>query len=293
MIARRRDGTLVETYDGEKGAISFLYEHPLGRQLLKLLVQPWVSRVAGAFLSIPLSRVLIGPFVKKNQIDLGDYPEARYRSFNEFFSRRIIPSRRLVFGDTGTLIAPCDGKLTAIEISGDNRFTVKGVTYTLDTLLRSRDLAEKYRGGTLLLFRLTVDDYHRYCWPFDGVPGKQNRIQGLYHTVNPLAAEKMPIYRENTREYLEIETEHFGTALVMEVGALLVGKIRNHPLPGPVHRGQEKGYFQFGGSTVILLLGPEAVQLDQDIINNSRNGEETVVKMGEQIGYATKIEATV
>lgn len=293
MIARRRDGSLVETYDGEKGAISFLYEHPLGRQLLKLLVKPWVSQVAGAFLSNPLSRVLIGPFVKKNQMDLGDYPEARYRSFNEFFSRKIIPSRRPIFGDAGTLIAPCDGKLTAIEISGDNRFTVKGVTYTLDALLRSRNLAEKYRGGTLLLFRLTVDDYHRYCWPFDGVPGKQNRIQGLYHTVNPLAAEKMPIYRENTREYLEIETECFGTALMMEVGALLVGRIRNHPMEAPVHRGQEKGYFQFGGSTVILMLGPEAVRLDQDIICNSQNGEETVVKMGEQIGYAKKIEATV
>lgn len=293
MIARRRDGSLVETYDGEKGTISFLYEHPLGQQLLKLLVQPWVSRVAGAFLSLPLSRFLIGPFVRKNQMDLSDYPETRYHTFNAFFSRKIIPSRRPVFGDAETLIAPCDGKLTAIEISGDNRFSVKGVNYTLDTLLGSCDLAEKYKGGTLLLFRLTVDDYHRYCWPFDGVPGEQNRIQGAYHTVNPLAAEKRPIYRENTREYLEIETERFGTALMMEVGALLVGRIRNHALTGPVYRGQEKGYFQFGGSTVILLLEPEAVRLDQDILCNSRNGEETVVKMGEQIGYETEIEAAV
>lgn len=293
MIARRRDGALVETYDGERGMLAFLYTTGPGRLILKLLIQPWVSRGVGAFLSTPLSKPMIGPFVRKNNMDLSDYPASAYSSFNDFFARKIDPARRAVPGDRQVLIAPCDGKLTAIEIGQDNRFFVKGVVYTLDTLLWSCDLAEKYRGGTLLLFRLTVDDYHRYCWPFAGTPGEPKRIPGVYHTVNPLAAEKMPIYRENTREYLEIETECFGRALMMEVGALLVGRIQNHPILGTVHRGQEKGYFQFGGSTVILLLGPNTVQLDQDIIRNSRNGEETVVKMGEQIGYATKIGACV
>lgn len=293
MIARRRDGSLVETYDGERGTIQFLYDTRIGRGLLRILVRPWVSKLVGGILSLRLSKVLIAPFVRKNQLDLSDYPQVSYGSFNEFFSRTILQDRRPVCGDVDSLIAPCDGKLTAIEISGDNRFTVKGVTYTLDTLLRSRELAEKYRGGTLLLFRLTVDDYHRYCWPFDGVPGKQKKIPGVFHTVNPLAAEKRAIYRENTREYVVLETERFGTALMMEVGALLVGKIHNHPLEAPMHRGQEKGYFQFGGSTVILLLEPETVQLDLDIVENSRNGEETLVKMGEQIGYERKVAATL
>lgn len=289
MIARRRDGTLVETYDGERGMIRFLYDTGVGRRVLRVLVRPWVSKGAGVLLSLSLSRFLIAPFVRRNQIDLSDYPKTRYKSFNAFFSRNILPEKRPISSEERILIAPCDGKLTAIDIRDDSCFSIKGVTYTLDTLLRSCDLAEKYSGGTLLLFRLTVDDYHRYCWPFEGTTGNWERIPGVFHTVNPLAAERSTIYRENTREYVELETVHFGTAVMMEVGALLVGKIQNHPMPIFVYRGQEKGYFQFGGSTVILLLEPNAVMLDSDIVINSRNGEETVVKMGEGIGYATKI----
>lgn len=290
MIARTRTGALVETYDGEKGAIAFLYENPLGQQLLKLLVQPWVSRGAGAFLSTGLSRLLIGPFVRKNGLDLSDYQQTAYPSFNAFFSRSILPERRPVAAEEGALVAPCDGKLTVMDISQDLCFSVKGAPYTLESLLRDENVAERYRGGKLLLFRLTVDDYHRYSFPVEGTVEKERRIQGVYHTVNPLAAEKRPIYRENTREYTFIHSKNFGTMVMMEVGALLVGRIRNLPVDGPVQRGQEKGYFQFGGSTVILILEREKAELDGDILSNSRNGEETIVKMGERIGYAREIQ---
>lgn len=286
MIARTRNGALVETYDGEKGAISFLYENPMGQQLLKLLIQPWVSRLAGAFLSTRLSRWLIGPFVRKNRLELSDYPQKDYGSFNDFFSRTILPGRRPLAEGEGVLVAPCDGKLTVMEISEELRFFVKGAPYTLERLLRDGTLAEGYRGGKLLLFRLSVDDYHRYCFPVTGTVETGLRIQGVYHTVNPLAAEKRPIYRENTREYVSIQTQDMGNLLMMEVGAMLVGRIRNHHVEGPVQRGQEKGYFQFGGSTVILILEPGRVEIDEDLLSNSRNGEETIVKMGERIGYA-------
>lgn len=284
MNSRTRDGRLVETYDGQGSMIRFLYEKPLGQQLLKLLIRPGVSKAAGWCLSRSPSRLLVGPFVRKNRLDLTDYPERKYKSFNDFFTREIRPGRRPVDEDACHLIAPCDSKLTAIPIAPDARFSVKGVEYTLESLLRDQELSDRYQGGMLLLFRLSVDDYHRYCYVADGRKSGNVRIPGVFHTVSPHAAEKLPIYRENTREYSLLETWAFGTVLMMEVGALLVGRICNHHQAAKVCRGQEKGMFLFGGSTVLLLLERDRVRLDADILKNSEGGEETIVKMGERIG---------
>ena len=284
MNSRTRDGRLVNTYDGQGTVIRFLYEKPLGQQLLKLLIRPGVSKAAGWCLSRGPSRLFVGPFVRKNRLDLTDYPERKYKSFNDFFTREIYPGRRPVDQDASHLIAPCDSKLTAIPITPEARFSVKGVEYTLESLLRDQGLSDRYQGGMLLLFRLSVDDYHRYCYVADGIKSENVRIPGVFHTVSPHAAEKLPIYRENTREYSLLETRQFGTVLMMEVGALLVGKIQNHHQAAEVRRGQEKGLFQFGGSTVLLLLEPGRVRLDADILKNSEGGEETIVKMGERIG---------
>lgn len=286
MNSRTRDGNLVDTYDGQGGAIRFLYEKPIGQQLLKLLIRPGVSKAAGWFLSRRVSCVFVEPFIRKNGLDMSDYPDRKYRSFNDFFTRSILPGRRNVDADIDHLIAPCDSKLTAISITPDARFSIKGVEYTLESLLRDQELSGRYQGGTLLLFRLSVDDYHRYCYVADGRKSDNVRIAGVFHTVSPHAAEKVSIYRENTREYSLLETARFGTVLMMEVGALLVGRIRNHHRAAEVQRGQEKGMFEFGGSTVVLLLERDRVRLDEDILKNSARGEETIVKMGEKIGTA-------
>lgn len=286
MNSRTRDGRLVETYDGQGGIIRFLYEKPLGQQLLKLLIRPGVSKAAGWALSRRVSCLLVGPFIRKNGLDMSDYPDRRYRSFNDFFTRSILPGRRCVDENPEHFIAPCDSKLTAISITPDARFSIKGVEYTLERLLRDRVLAECYQGGTLLLFRLSVDDYHRYCYIADGRKSDNVQIPGVFHTVSPHAAEKRPIYRENTREYSLLKTECFGTVLMMEVGALLVGRICNHHQAAEVRRGQEKGLFEFGGSTVVLLLERDRLWPDEDILKNSAVGEETIVKMGEKIGTA-------
>ena len=135
-----------------------------------------------------------------------------------------------------------------------------------------------------MIFRLTVDDYHRYCYVDNGTKEDNIFIPGVLHTVNPIANDHYPIYKENSREYTILHSEVFGDIVVMEVGALLVGKIVNHHGKARVTRGQEKGYFQFGGSTVVMLLKADTVQVDEDIIENSRKGYETIVKMGEKIG---------
>ena len=138
----------------------------------------------------------------------------------------------------------------------------------------------------MLIFRLTVDDYHRYCYVADGTREDFISIPGILHTVNPIANDYFPIYKENAREYCVLHTHEFGDILIMEVGALLVGKIVNHPLPPQVQRGQEKGCFRFGGSTIVLLFQRNAVRVDTDIVSNSHSDYETVVKYGEKIGVS-------
>ena len=129
-----------------------------------------------------------------------------------------------------------------------------------------------------------VDDYHRYCYAADGRKSGQRKIAGILHTVNPVANDVCPIYKMNSREYCLIKTEQFGTLLQMEVGALMVGKISNNQQGlGFVHKGVEKGRFEFGGSTIILLTQKNVVIPDRDLLEHTGSGMETLVKMGEQI----------
>ena len=193
-------------------------------------------------------------------------------------------------GDADTLISPCDGKLSVYPIDGKRRFSIKGTEYTVDSLLRSGHMARRYQGGYACIFRLTVDDYHRYCYVDNGRKSMNIRIPGVFHTVNPAANEVCPIYKENTREFSLLQSEHFKVVLMMEVGALLVGRITNYHEEETVKKGEEKGRFEFGGSTVILLFQKDAVKFDQRFLYNTENGYETIVKMGERLGEAADEE---
>lgn len=284
MKQKDRTGKLIDQPNGQDQMLKKLYGSAVGRAVLKPLVSPVVSKVAGAFLSSRLSVPLIKPFVRKNNIDLSQFEAGPYPNYNEFFARKIRPELRPVDMEPTHLIAPCDSKLTALPISPESRFMLKHTPYTVSSLLKNEELAQKYAGGMALIFRLTVDDYHRYCYMADGCKEEQIKIPGVLHTVNPIANDVYPIYKENSREYSILHTEQFGDVVMMEVGALMVGKIVNHHGKAQVKRGQEKGYFQFGGSTVVLLLEKNRAVIDGDILENSQQGIETVVRMGEKIG---------
>ena len=286
MMQKDRSGHLVAQASGQDKVLRALYGCLPGRMLLKLLTAPALSKAAGAFLSSRFSTFLIEPFVRKNNIDMTQFAPGPYRNYNEFFARPILPEKRPVDADPEHLIAPCDSKLTALPIAPESRFTLKQTPYTVASMLRNEELAARYAGGYALIFRLTVDDYHRYCYMADGEKSENVHIPGVLHTVNPIANDVYPIYKENAREYSILHTERFGDVVMMEVGALLVGKIVNHHGACSVKRGQEKGYFQFGGSTVVLLVEADQIKLDEDILQNSAEGIETVVRMGEKIGLA-------
>ena len=278
-----RQGNILPDDSGGR-LLNIMYGTAFGRAALGVLTKPFVSNIAGALMDSALSRVFIGGFVKKNGIDVASFEERRYRSFNDFFTRRIKSGKRAVDTNADHLISPCDCKLTVYPIEPDSTFEIKGTVYTLDSLLRDGDLAQQYCGGTLLIFRLTVGDYHRYCYIDGGEKSDNVHIDGVYHTVNPIACERYPIYKENTREYCTIDSQAFGRIVMMEVGALMVGRIVNHHRAKTVRRGEEKGMFEFGGSTIVAALQKDKVIIDRDILENTANGFETIVKYGEKIG---------
>lgn len=286
MEWRDRQGNPVPGEEGQDRLLEWLYGTALGRGIVSVMIRPWVSKAAGKVMDSRLSCVAIQPFIRKNHIDMSQFEDRKFRSFNDFFTRRVCQDLRPIDREPSHLISPCDCKLSVFPITHDLQVKVKGTVYTMDSLLRDQELAKWFDGGIFVLLRLTKDDYHRYCYIDDGVKGENIRIPGVFHTVNPAAVSRCPVYRENTREYSLLESQNFGTVLMMEVGAAMVGRIVNCHGAGPVRRGQEKGWFEFGGSTVILCLQKDRVCIDEDLLENARSDIETVVKQGEKIGIA-------
>ena len=231
-----------------------------------------------------ISRCWIKSFVKKAKIDMSDYEERPFVSYNDFFTRKVKDGKRPIDMSVTHFISPCDSKLTVHPIDEKADFLIKDTRYTMESLLKNAELAKKYEGGLLFLFRLSVDDYHRYCYPLSGSKTENHIIKGFFHTVNPLANDVYPIYKENTRSFTIIDNQQFGEIIMMEVGALMVGKIVNYHGAGSVTRGEEKGRFEFGGSTIIVCTKAGKVRVDDDIMKNSEENIETKVKYGEKIG---------
>ena len=284
MRYKDRTGKEVCANGQQDALLQKLYGTALGRKLLSVLVEPVVSKIAGRFMDSGLSAVLVSPFVQKNHIDLSQYEKQEFTSYNDFFTRKICPGSRPFAEAAEAFTAPCDSKLSVYPITAEARFCIKDTQYTMETLTRSKRVAKEYEGGILCVFRLTVDDYHRYAFVDDGEVSREFHIPGVYHTVNPVAGEHYPIYKENTREFCIQKSRHFGHLLLMEVGALLVGRIVNHDVEQTVSRGEEKGYFEFGGSTIILLTQKGAVLPRKNILHRSARGEETCIRQGEKIG---------
>jgi phosphatidylserine decarboxylase len=182
------------------------------------------------------------------------------------------------------LVSPCDGKITYYEVNGATLFKIKNSTYSLNSLIKNKSLAYDFCDGVCLVLRLSLDNYHRYCYIDNAVKSDNRFINGRLHTVNPVVFDKIEVFKENAREYCVLNTENFGKVLYMEVGALLVGKITNYHKESTVKRGQEKGRFEFGGSTIVLFFEKKRIKIDDDIVQNTADGIETVVKMGEKIG---------
>ena len=265
-----------------------LYQTPPGRALLRLLVAPPVSVLAGKLCDSAASAALVDPFISRNRIDLEECRRDSFFSFNDFFTRQLRPGSRPVDPTPEALISPSDGYAAAFPIGPDTLLLIKNTSYTVAELLGGdQELAARFEGGFCCVVRLVPQNYHRYCYVDGGLREPGRRIEGLLHTVHPVAHRRGRFLATNTREYTLLHSEHFGQLIQIEVGAMMVGRIVNLQTGlCAVARGQEKGYFEFGGSTVVLLLQKDSVQLNEVLLQAGREGGEIPVRQGQTIGRA-------
>lgn len=282
-MIKDRNGEIVVTNEKQNILLKKLYGTVCGRVILKSLTAPAVSKAAGAFMDSRLSVPLIKRFIKSSGIDTSQYVMKKFRSYNEFFTRRVKRGMRPIDRMPSHFISPCDSKLTVYKIGKSSVFRIKGSRYRVSDLIQNDFLAKRYEGGYCMIFRLEVDDYHRYCYIDSGTKTENTFINGELHTVNPIALEHYNIYKRNCREYTVLHTENFGDVVQVEVGAMMVGRIVNRHGAAEVVRGEEKGKFEFGGSTIVLLVQEDLIRIDDDILRNSAESIETVVKYGEKV----------
>ena len=265
-------------------SVKYLYDTKIGGLILKVSTCRFVSKIAGWYLDTRLSKWLIKKYIKNNSIDMSQFIEEEYKCFNDFFTRRIKQEKRPFICNEELLPSPCDGKVSAYYIDKTTSYNIKGYDYTVESLLKNKELAEKYKNGICLVLRLSVEDYHRYFYLDNCSKGINVFIKGKLHTVQPYALEKRRVFSENCREYTIMHTENFGIVTQVEVGAMMVGRIVNNHQEGNFSRGEEKGKFEFGGSTIVLLFESDKVEIDEEFFINTKADKETYVKCGECIG---------
>lgn len=260
----------------ENKSLKFLYNTIFGRFLLKIATLPFVARLCAIYMNSRLSNIRIKRFIKNNNIDMREYSEKNYTSFNDFFTRKIKEGMRDI---SDGLISVCDSSLSVYKIDNDSCFEIKNSIYTMEELIRE----EKNNYEYALVFRLGVNDYHHYIFPDDGKVLNIKHIKGILHTVQPIAFKRYKVFTENTRDVTFLKCSNLGEICYIEVGAMLIGKIINEDVMF-FKKGDEKGHFEFGGSTVVLLIEKNKVRIKNEILENTKNGVETMVKLGEKIG---------
>lgn len=284
-IWSRSEQKYIEEQEYKKELLDFLYHTVPGRAMLKTVTNPMVSEINAWKERLPSSVGKIKPFVEQYHIDLSECERKNFRSFDDFFTRK-----RPYHTDAGEdeLIAVADARLIARPVSEGLILRVKNSSYTLRELVGCEYDMTRYEGGTCLIYRLAMEDYHRYVYLDEGRVGKQVSIPGQLHTIRPVSIQ-CKAYSSNHRICTRLHTVRYGDVLQIEVGALMVGKIQNHPAKRFV-RLQEKGYFRHGGSTILQFFEPGVIALDEDIRTQSMRGTECLVHIGETIGKRLNAE---
>lgn len=278
----RQSRQLIEQQAFQEIWLRRLYETPWGQALQRLVTHRWFSKLLTWRDYTPMSQTKITEFINTYQINLADYQRADYVSFADFFTRQLKDGKRPLSPE-GSVLAVADAKLSVHRISQESRLTIKGQAYKLSELLQNEAMAQHFVGGTACVYRLAVEDYHRYVACETGEVIHQETISGKLHTVRDIALKRVPVYKENQREYCVIKHRKLGPVLQMEVGALTVGSIHNYQSQF-LYRGVEKGYFGLGGSTVLVFYPKDTIVIDQDIMDQSQIGIESQVRLGEKVG---------
>ncbi len=263
-----------------------VYGNPLGLILAnQLLTRPFLSKLYGLYQSSWLSRRKIEPFIRDFRISMSDFEEGPFTSFNQFFIRRFKKNSRTITKNPNEMPAFAEGRYLAFDrIKEEQTFPIKGKFLSIEKLLEKKEMARPFLNGPMLIARLCPSDYHRFHFPDEGEIITHYTISGGLHSVNPVALScKEDIFITNERQVTLLRTKNFGQLAYIEVGAMMVGKIVQSHQDKNFRRGDEKGYFLFGGSTVIVLGQPGAWIPSQDILENTQKKLETLVKLGDVI----------
>jgi phosphatidylserine decarboxylase len=276
----------TEAIFGE-GAIRWLYETQAGLALTKgVLSRRLFSTAYGALQNSRMSARKIPKFIRDFEVPMEEFEGTEFKSFNEFFIRKFKPGKREFAAHPSTMPAFAEGRYLAYSsLSEDSRFPIKGMRLTASELLSSPDKARRFVGGPAFIARLCPVDYHRYHYPCAGTTVDHYSIEGALHSVNPIALGAKPdIFITNERRVALLDTRDFGQLAYVEVGALCVGKIvQTHDESAPFARGQEKGYFLFGGSSIVLLGEPSKWKPSQELLERTAAGTETLIQLGSPV----------
>lgn len=275
--------------------IKLLYNSSSGKILAPIFANKFLSKIYGIMQNNMLTQLKVPKFVANFNIHLEDYlpgsikidnQALSYRNFNEFFIRAFKPGKRIFPTEQNQLGAPAEARYYGHEkITDDLTIPVKGKDLKADKLLQNDKWNNYFKNGPLLIARLCPVDYHRYHYPDNGTTLDHYQIAGEFHSVNPLALKsKSDILIANERRVSILETQNFGKIAYIEVGAAMVGKIvQSHDETKEFNKGDEKGYFLFGGSTVIILGEEGRWRPSDDILENTKKSIETYVKLGDVI----------
>lgn len=272
------------------GWMRWTYCNPFGRLALETFVKrPLFSRWYGWRMNRAASRSKIEPFIRTYNLDPTEFADAAdsYRTFNEFFYRRLHAKARPIDPDPNAIVFPADARhLGFADASKIEGVFVKGQRFNLPKLLRDDELAKRYAHGTVVLSRLCPVDYHRFHFPATGHASPTLLLNGPLYSVNPIALRRNLSYLwENRRTLTTLETDNLGTVLMMEIGATNVGSVVQTFEPNTrVTKGAEKGYFQFGGSSTLLLFEPGRIQLAEDLLHHSQQQTELYARIGDRLG---------
>jgi phosphatidylserine decarboxylase len=272
------------------GYLKFIYGNPLGKIALHALVKrACFSKWYGWRMDRPASRAKVAPFIRDFSVDVDEFADeaGSYRTFNEFFYRKLKPSARPIDQAPDSATFPADGRHLGFQnIAEMPGIFVKGQVFDLERLIGDHLLARKFREGSLVISRLCPVDYHRFHFPVGGRAGRSVMVNGPLYSVNPIALKQnIHIFAENKRSICRVDSEQFGTVLFMEIGATCVGGLENTYQPdSDINKGDEKGYFKFGGSSTITIFEPGRIRLDQDLVENTAQYRELYTKMGDRMG---------
>ncbi len=292
QVYNRQNKTVETEHIVGKKYLQWLYYKTSGNFFLERIVKrKLASKFYGVLKNRKKSKKKIRDFIEENKIAEEEFLQkvSDYKNFNEFFYRKLKPEARIINSELDILSSPADGRVFIYENIETNKIVqIKGMAFNLGQLVGSEESISEYNEGTMIIVRLNPTDYHRFHFPDSGVPEKTKEIKGAYYSVNTGVLDRIDnIYLKNKRTVTEFNTENFGKVLYMEIGATFVGTIVQTFQAGKrVVKGEEKGYFKFGGSTVILFLKKDTFIPDQDILEYTTKKIETLVKMGESLGKA-------